>query len=272
MDRHVAAPRCTRHRSAVVGAQPTHLRRQQRQASRSIQVVLVSSEHTGGEGAKAIDRSNELGEVGVLDDDGDGTEALSRSLLPSWRASIGASRTAAGAHQPSTDASTSSTTRAPANLNSIGCRSCDCRGQHHRVRHAKVTRGLVRQLLDGVARPQADTKRGDPDSLEPRNVSLPPDPAGRKDQTRGQQQLAARDIHAGSTSSEMCTAVTGVSGTTNPSTGCRSFPNARHKLATVGSATPPHPFVASDTVCREKSRGQLPKGVEPTCVVSSLEN
>ena len=38
---------------------------------------LFSGEHTGGEGAlKAIDRSNELGEVGVLDDDGDGTEAL----------------------------------------------------------------------------------------------------------------------------------------------------------------------------------------------------
>src|SRR4029450_13893438 len=44
----------------------------------------------------------------------------------------------------------------------------------------------------------------------------------------------------GSTSSEICTAVTGVSGTTNPSAGCRWFPNIRHKLATVGSATPSH--------------------------------
>ena len=61
----------------VVGAQPTHLRRQQREAGRSIRVVLASGEHTGGEGAlKAIDRSSELGDVGVLDDDGDGTEAL----------------------------------------------------------------------------------------------------------------------------------------------------------------------------------------------------
>src|SRR4249919_163400 len=33
----------------------------------------------------------------------------------------------------------------------------------------------------GVAGPEADAKRGDPDGLEPRNVSLPPDPAGRKD-------------------------------------------------------------------------------------------
>src|SRR4029453_14608082 len=44
----------------------------------------------------------------------------------------------------------------------------------------------------------------------------------------------------GSTSSEICTAVTGVSGTTNPSAGCRCFPNIRHRLATVGSATPSH--------------------------------
>ena len=61
----------------VVGAQPTHLRRQQCQASRGIRVVLISREHAGGEGAlKAIDRSSELGDVGVLDNDGHGTEAL----------------------------------------------------------------------------------------------------------------------------------------------------------------------------------------------------
>src|SRR4029453_18832457 len=42
----------------------------------------------------------------------------SSNLLPSCRASILASRTAAGADQPPTDASTSSTTRAPLNINS----------------------------------------------------------------------------------------------------------------------------------------------------------
>ena len=61
----------------VVGAQPTHLRRQQREAARTIWVMLISREHTRGEGPlKAIDGSSELRDVGILDDDGDGTKAL----------------------------------------------------------------------------------------------------------------------------------------------------------------------------------------------------
>ena len=61
----------------VVGAQPTHLRRQHCEAGRTVRVVVSRGEHTGGEGAlNAIDRSSEVGDVGVLDDDGDRTEAF----------------------------------------------------------------------------------------------------------------------------------------------------------------------------------------------------
>ena len=99
-------------------------------------VVRPAGHDTGGEGAlQRVQRGGELGDVGVLGDDGDGTEALLEQ--PAARAaepSVGASSTAAGAHQPCNGpGSTSSTTRAPAQpqlLEPLGCRSCDPLGQH----------------------------------------------------------------------------------------------------------------------------------------------
>ena len=111
----------------VVGAQPTHLRRQQRQAGRSIRIgVVVSGEHTGGEGAlKAIDRSSELVDVGVLDDDGDGTEALLEQPAAVLQSIDRRLKDRSRRTPAATDASTSSTTRAPANLNSSSASAVD---------------------------------------------------------------------------------------------------------------------------------------------------
>ena len=117
--------------------------------------------------------------------------------------------------------------------------------------HARLDQCLWRF---GVARPQADTKRRDPDALEPRNVSLPPDPAGRKDQTSGQQQLTARDIrrrvdqlrdvHSGDRSVGKHESVDRVQMRTQ----CPA--QARHRRQRHAITL----LIASDTVCRDEYR------------------
>jgi hypothetical protein len=72
----------------------------------------------------------------------------------------------------------------------------------------------------------------------------------RQSHVSHQRAPGGRDL-VRSTRSETCIAVTGVSESTNPSAGCRCLPNARHKFATLGSATPSRSLLASETVCRE---------------------
>jgi hypothetical protein len=108
--------------------------------------------------------------------------------------------------------------------------------EHTMITPARMLTRIVvligRSLLSAIGGRRGCARRV---AAEPRIASA------RTRRTQPCQVDELRDVHSGDRGLE----------STNPSAGCRCLPNARHKFATLGSATPSRSLRASDTVCRE---------------------